>query len=100
MRWAGATDALDNSVWWAGKQGGTRDTEGADAATVLESRFDPLISASTPAHFDRRQRASGMDAAPRKPRLLLIYCCGIYCHGNPIATAHRGDGSPRTCPTS
>ena len=47
MRWAGATDALDNSVWWARKQGGTRDTEGADAATVLESRFDPLISAST-----------------------------------------------------
>jgi ferric iron reductase protein FhuF len=50
MLWAAATDALDNSLWWAGRQGGTAEAEGsavADAALVLESRFEPLTSAST-----------------------------------------------------
>nr|WP_092529707.1 (2Fe-2S)-binding protein [Amycolatopsis arida] len=48
--WAGATDALDSCLWWAGAQGGTAESEGAgvaDATLVLESRFAPLTSAST-----------------------------------------------------
>jgi hypothetical protein len=48
--WAAATDALDNSLWWAGRQGGTQDAEGAgvaDAALVLDERHRPLTSAST-----------------------------------------------------
>ncbi|MET7991439.1 (2Fe-2S)-binding protein [Amycolatopsis sp. NPDC005232] len=50
MLWAAATDALDNSLWWAGRQGGTPDAEGAgvaDAALVLDDRYRPLTSAST-----------------------------------------------------
>ncbi|MFD9892164.1 (2Fe-2S)-binding protein [Amycolatopsis sp. NPDC059027] len=50
MLWAAATDALDNSLWWAGKQGGTAEAEGAgvaDAALVLDARFPPLTSPST-----------------------------------------------------
>ncbi|QRP46609.1 (2Fe-2S)-binding protein [Amycolatopsis sp. FDAARGOS 1241] len=48
--WAAATDALDNCLWWAGRQGGTPDAEGAgvaDAALVLDARYRPLTSAST-----------------------------------------------------
>ncbi len=47
--WAAATDALDNALWSAGREGGTAAAEGAgvaDAALVLESRFPPLTSAS------------------------------------------------------
>ncbi|WP_240687156.1 (2Fe-2S)-binding protein [Amycolatopsis suaedae] len=50
MLWAAATDALDNSLWWAGKQGGTVESEGAgvaDAALVLDAVHPPLTSAST-----------------------------------------------------
>ncbi|WP_020669758.1 (2Fe-2S)-binding protein [Amycolatopsis nigrescens] len=50
MLWAAATDALDNSLWWAGKQGGTAEAEGAgvaDAALVLSTRHAPLTAAST-----------------------------------------------------
>ncbi|GAA3556595.1 (2Fe-2S)-binding protein [Amycolatopsis ultiminotia] len=50
MLWAAATDALDNSLWWAGRQGGTPEAEGAgvaDAALVLDARYHPLTSAST-----------------------------------------------------
>jgi hypothetical protein len=50
MLWAGATDALDNSLWWAGRQGGTAESEGAgvaDAALVLDARYPPLTSAPT-----------------------------------------------------
>ncbi|WP_033293046.1 (2Fe-2S)-binding protein [Amycolatopsis jejuensis] len=50
MLWAAATDALDNSLWWAGRQGGTAEAEGAgvaDAALVLDARYRPLTSAST-----------------------------------------------------
>lgn len=48
--WSAATDALDNCLWWAGKQGGSSETEGAavtDAALVLDERHEPLTSAST-----------------------------------------------------
>ncbi|WP_307831914.1 (2Fe-2S)-binding protein [Prauserella cavernicola] len=45
--WAGATDALDACLWWAGLDGGDEGAGVADAALVLESRFTPLTSAST-----------------------------------------------------
>ncbi|MEU6643250.1 (2Fe-2S)-binding protein [Saccharomonospora sp. NPDC046836] len=47
MLWAGATDVLDASLWWAGLDGGDEGAGVADAALVLESRFAPLTSAST-----------------------------------------------------
>ncbi|PXY34252.1 (2Fe-2S)-binding protein [Prauserella endophytica] len=47
MLWAGATDALDACLWWAGLDGGDEGAGVADAALVLESRFTPLTSAST-----------------------------------------------------
>ncbi|ASR38353.1 iron-sulfur protein [Prauserella marina] len=47
MLWAAATDALDTSLWWAGRDGGDEGAGVADAALVLGSRFAPLTSAST-----------------------------------------------------
>nr|WP_112280662.1 (2Fe-2S)-binding protein [Prauserella muralis] len=47
MLWAGATDALDACLWWAGLDGGDEGAGVADAALVLQSRFPPLTSAST-----------------------------------------------------
>lgn len=46
MLWAAATDALDDCLWWAGRQ---HDEEGAgvaDAALVLDARYPPLTAAS------------------------------------------------------
>ncbi|HET6501174.1 MAG TPA: (2Fe-2S)-binding protein [Amycolatopsis sp.] len=47
MLWAAATDALDNALWWAGRQGGDEGAGVADAALVLDARHEPLTSAST-----------------------------------------------------
>ncbi|HKS48474.1 MAG TPA: (2Fe-2S)-binding protein [Amycolatopsis sp.] len=47
MLWAAATDALDNSLWWAGRQGGDEGAGVVDAALVLDARYKPLTSAST-----------------------------------------------------
>ncbi|GAB3005864.1 (2Fe-2S)-binding protein [Amycolatopsis acidiphila] len=46
MLWAAATDALDNSLWWAGRQSGDEGAGVADAALVLDARHAPLTSAS------------------------------------------------------
>ncbi|MTD57922.1 (2Fe-2S)-binding protein [Amycolatopsis pithecellobii] len=46
MLWAAATDALENSLWWAGRQGGDEGAGVADAALVLDARYAPLTSAS------------------------------------------------------
>lgn len=46
MLWAAATDALDNSLWWAGRQRGDESAGVADAALVLDARHAPLTSAS------------------------------------------------------
>ncbi|SFK60649.1 Ferric iron reductase protein FhuF, involved in iron transport [Amycolatopsis sacchari] len=46
MLWAAATDALDNALWWAGRQGGDEGAGVADAALVLDARYPPLTAAS------------------------------------------------------
>ncbi|GHF74555.1 hypothetical protein FHX82_002148 [Amycolatopsis bartoniae] len=46
MLWAGATDALDNALWWVGRQGGDEGAGVADAALVLDARYPPLTAAS------------------------------------------------------
>jgi hypothetical protein len=90
--WAGATDALDNSLWWAGKQGGTRETESAgvaDAAMVLESRFKPLTSAST------LRISTGADGHREWTRRRES-CCFSYL----LPSESDCDGCPRTCSKS
>lgn len=47
MLWAGATDALDNALWWAGRHSGDEGAGVAHAAFVLDTRYEPLTSAST-----------------------------------------------------
>ncbi|WP_200834321.1 (2Fe-2S)-binding protein [Amycolatopsis alkalitolerans] len=44
--WAAATDALENSLWWAGRQNGDEGAGVADAALVLDARHAPLTSPS------------------------------------------------------
>jgi hypothetical protein len=88
MLWAAATDALDNSLWWAGRQGGTAEAEGAgvaDAALVLESRFEPLTSASTL----RISQAGGRGWTRRRES-----CCFSYL----LAGEPACEGCPRTSP--
>jgi hypothetical protein len=90
MLWAAATDALDNALWWAGKQGGTRESEGAgvaDAAMVLESRFEPLTSAST-------LRISTDSTGHREWTRRRESCCFSYL----LPAESECDGCPRTCP--
>jgi hypothetical protein len=89
MLWAAATDALDNCLWWAGRQGGTAETEGAgvaDAALVLESRFAPLTSASTL----RLSQADGHRKWTRRRES----CCFSYL----LAGEPECEGCPRTYP--
>lgn len=45
--WAAATDALDNSLWLAGRYGGDEAAGVLDAGLLLPERFAPLTSAST-----------------------------------------------------
>lgn len=45
--WAAATDALDSSVWFAGRYGGDEGAGVLDAGLVLPERMAPLTSAST-----------------------------------------------------
>jgi hypothetical protein len=45
--WAAATDALDNSLWLAGRYGADEGAGVMDAALVLPARIAPLTSAST-----------------------------------------------------
>ncbi|HWD07319.1 MAG TPA: (2Fe-2S)-binding protein [Amycolatopsis sp.] len=74
MLWAAATDALDNSLWWVGRQGGTPEAEGAgvaDAALVLDARYRPLTSAST-------LRATVDDAGHRGWERRRESCCFSY----------------------
>jgi len=90
MLWAAATDALDNSLWWAGMQGGTKETEGAgvaDAALVLESRFAPLTSAST-------LRVSTDSGGHREWTRRRESCCFSYL----LPGESECDSCPRTCP--
>ncbi|WP_236796358.1 (2Fe-2S)-binding protein [Amycolatopsis sp. GM8] len=46
MLWAGATDALENSLWWAGRQTGDEGAGVANATLVLDACHPPLTSAS------------------------------------------------------
>ena len=83
--WAAATDALDNSLWWAGRLGGTPEAEGAgvaDAALVLDARYSPLTSAST------LRFAEGSWTRRRES------CCFSYL----LPEEPECDGCPRTCP--
>ena len=87
--WAAATDALDNSLWWAGRQGGTPEAEGAgvaDAALVLDQRYEPLTSAST---LRMATRADGHREWTRRRES----CCFSYL----LPSADECDGCPRTC---
>jgi hypothetical protein len=88
--WAGATDALDSALWWAGVQGGTPATEGAavaDAALVLDHRFPPLTSAST------LRMETGPDGERGWTRRRES-CCFSYLLPHESECA----GCPRTCP--
>jgi hypothetical protein len=88
--WAAATDALDSSLWWAGKQGGTAEAEGAgvaDAALVLPARFAPLVSAST------LRSVTGPDGKREWARRRESCCFSYLLPG----TAECAD-CPRTCP--
>lgn len=83
--WAAATDALENSLWWAGRQGGTPEAEGAgvaDAALVLDARYPPLTSAST------LRLAEGREWTRRRQS-----CCFSYL----LPSESECDGCPRTC---
>ncbi len=89
MLWAAATDALDNSLWWAGRQGGSAESEGAgvaDAALVLDTRYPPLTSAST------LRLAAGEDGHREWTRRRES-CCFSYL----LPTATECAGCPRTC---
>ncbi|MEC3982203.1 (2Fe-2S)-binding protein [Amycolatopsis sp. H20-H5] len=90
MLWAAATDALDNSLWWAGKQAGTAEGEGAgvaDASLVLESRFPPLTAPST------LRMETGADGH-REWNRRRESCCFSYL----LPQEAECDGCPRTCP--
>ena len=89
MLWAAATDALDNSLWWVGRQGGTAESEGAgvaDAALVLDTKYPPLTSAST-------LRLEPGEDGHREWTRRRESCCFSYLLPN-IAEC---DGCPRTC---
>ncbi len=89
MLWAAATDALDNSLWWAGRQGGTAESEGAgvaDAALVLDTRYPPLTSAST-------LRMETGESGHREWTRRRESCCFSYL----LTTASECAGCPRTC---
>jgi hypothetical protein len=45
--WAAATDALDNSMWLAGRYGGDETAGVLDAQLLLPDRVEPLTSGST-----------------------------------------------------
>ena len=87
--WAAATDALENSLWWAGRQGGTPDAEGAgvaDAALVLDERYPPLTSASA------LRLVEGPDGHREWTRRRES-CCFSYL----LLSSAECDGCPRTC---
>jgi hypothetical protein len=91
MLWAAATDALDNSLWWAGRQGGTPESEGAgvaDAALVLDDRYPPLTSAST------LRLTTGPDGHREWTRRRES-CCFSYL----LPEVEECDGCPRVCGT-
>lgn len=59
--WSAATDALDDCLWWAGRDGGDEGGGVADATLVLDAAFAPLTSPSTLCNGDdgwARQRQS------------------------------------------
>ncbi|UOZ08371.1 (2Fe-2S)-binding protein [Amycolatopsis sp. WQ 127309] len=89
MLWAAATDALENSLWWAGRQGGTAEAEGAgvaDAALVLDTVYPPLTSAST---LRLQEGADGHREWTRRRES----CCFSYL----LPAESECDGCPRTC---
>ncbi|MCR3720844.1 MULTISPECIES: (2Fe-2S)-binding protein [Prauserella salsuginis group] len=45
--WSAATDALDDCLWWAGRDCGDEGAGVADATLVLDAPFAPLTSPST-----------------------------------------------------
>ncbi|MBB4687800.1 (2Fe-2S)-binding protein [Amycolatopsis jiangsuensis] len=89
MLWAAATDALDNSLWWAGRQGGTPEAEGAgvaDAALVLDARYRPLTSAS-------KLRTTVDDEGHRVWERRRESCCFSYL----LPGEAECEECPRTC---
>ncbi|MFD2417539.1 (2Fe-2S)-binding protein [Amycolatopsis pigmentata] len=83
MLWAAATDALDNALWWAGRQGGDEGAGVADAALVLDARYAPLTSAST------LRPGSGREWHRRRES-----CCFSYLLPGEVECAE----CPRVCP--
>ncbi|GAA1200019.1 (2Fe-2S)-binding protein [Prauserella alba] len=78
--WSAATDALDDCLWWAGRDCGDEGGGVADATLVLDAAFAPLTSPSTLGSGDdgwARQRQSccfthllpGRDECAGCPRL-------------------------------
>jgi hypothetical protein len=86
--WAAATDALDNSLWLAGRYGGDEAAGVMDAAMLLSDRFEPLTSAST---LRPVNDAAGHTTWTRRRES----CCFHY-----LMKAGQGlcGGCPRSCP--
>ncbi|MBN6035076.1 (2Fe-2S)-binding protein [Amycolatopsis sp. 195334CR] len=83
--WAAATDALDNSLWWAGRHGGDEGAGVADAALVLDATYAPLTSASTLRMTEQREWARRRES-----------CCFSYL----LPAEAECAGCPRTCARS
>lgn len=85
--WAAATDALDQALWVAGRDGGDEGAGVADAALVLPGGCAPLTSAST--------LRPARTAAERTPDTRWIRRRESCCYRYVLAA---GDGECRTCP--
>ncbi|MFC4003938.1 (2Fe-2S)-binding protein [Prauserella oleivorans] len=87
MLWAAATDALDDSLWWAGRDAGDEGGGVADATLVLESAFPPLTSRST---LRLTEEADGGRTWTRRRES----CCFTYL----LPGRDECAGCPRRCP--
>lgn len=86
--WAAATDALDGSLWLAGRYGGDEVAGVLDAALLLEDRYEPLTSASTLRPVADEQGRTNWTRRRES-------CCFHY-----LMAAGQGECEtcPRTCP--
>jgi hypothetical protein len=98
MLWAAATDALDNSLWWAGRQArrhrggrGRRSGRRGTGARIPLRTAD--VRVDTP-HF--AGRGPGMDQTPRE--LLLLLSLGRGARMYLLAGEPACEGCPRTSP--
>lgn len=86
--WSAATDALDDCLWWAGRDCGDEGGGVADATLVLDAAFAPLTAPST--------LRTGKDGWARQRQS----CCFTHllpgreeCAGCPRLRRRAGDGN-------